>query len=162
MKYFIFLIGLAFLSSCSVQKQGQSKTEYGWQDVVVIEDLEVFVDTTDIRQQNGLYYAYVKNVYTTDDSRAVYVNKIRKVFEKQGNKKADEKIKKWENFSYNIALYEFDCPNKRYRILEVTDYDKRGQKILATKPNKNTVNWVNVGIDTMGDYTLFFVCDYSD
>jgi len=160
MKYLIPILCIISASACSVQNKIDNNIR-AWQDVVVIQDLEVYVDTLNIRQQGDFIHAYVKNLYTTEDSQLTYTNKIKNSFKDQ-NSKLDNKMKKWENFSYNISLYEFDCLNKRYRILEVTDYNNKGDIIIKTHPNKNNLKWTNVGIDTMGDYTLFYVCDYPN
>lgn len=152
MKFFSFLLGLVF--SCSLYAQDN------WKDVVVVEDLEVYVDTLSIEYKDNYYYAWVKTVYLTENSQSAYVDKIRKSYKKQ-DEKLEKKLKKWDGFKYNISYRMYDCLNKRYKVLEVTDYSANGKKIIKTKPNKNNVRWLNVGTDTMGDYTLFFICDFD-
>jgi len=157
MKYFIFILSLTVLSACSVQQK--TITQNGWKDVAVIHELEVYVDTISIKQEENYHYAYIKNVYMTENSHAAYIDKLRKAYSKDKN--VENKLKKWDDFSYNISYCEYDCANKRYRILEIADYDRNGNLIVKTKTDKTKSKWLNVGIDTMGDYTLFFVCDYT-
>lgn len=129
-----------------------------WKDVVVIDDLEVYVDVNSIEYKDGYYYAWVKTVFLTDASQKTYVDKIRNSYKVQ-DKKLDKKMHKWDNFYYNISYRKIDCLNKSYQVLEVTDYTVDDEKIIKTKPSKKGLRWVNVGIDTMGDYTLYFICD---
>lgn len=135
-------------------------TQQNWKDIAVIEGLEVHADTTSIQLKDNQHYAWIKTVYTTDESKSAYVDRIRKSYPKQ-DEKLEKKMKKWEDFSYNISYRIYDCSNKRYMTLEVTDYTSNGKKIVKTKTPKKNQRWTNVGTDTMGDYTLYFICDYD-
>lgn len=160
---FLSLLGLSLLllASCNTSNQAgkQSGMVHGWKDVAVIEELEVYVDTLNIRQIDGKCYAWVKTSYMTERAIELYVNKIRDSY-LVNNSNVDKKMEKWNNFQYNISYRIYDCTNKRYKTLEVTDYTFSGEKIITTKPPKNNENWVDVDMDTMGDYTLYYICDY--
>lgn len=156
----VFIVGLLFLTSCNISKQSTAPFKQGWIDVAVVEDLEVYVDTLNIGEENGYKYAWIKTTYTTDKGRKSYTDKIRSAFKDKGEK-LDKKMQKWNNFYYNISYRVYDCSNKRYKVMEVTDYTRDHNKIITTKPSKGTERWMNVGIDTMGDFTLYFVCDYG-
>ena len=161
MKKYLFLSVIALLLfSCSTSKK--ISLNHSWIDIAVIEDLEVYTDTLSIKyKQDGYTYAWVKTTYTQPESRKSYIDKIRKSYPKQDSK-LDEKMKKWDNFYYNISYRAYDCSNKRYKTLQVTDYTSDNKEIITTKPPKGTERWVDVGIDTMGDYTLFYICDYGN
>lgn len=153
---------LVITTSCNVSKQVQNS--YSWIDVAVIQELEVYTDTSKIVYKDGYSHAWVKTVYMTANVKDAYKNKIRNNLKqslKLSEGKLDERMKKWDGFSYNISYRVYDCLNKRYKTLEVTDYTADGRAIIKTTPPKNTEKWFDVGMDTMGDYTLFYICDYE-
>jgi hypothetical protein len=151
MKNYLFLFILLLFSLCL-------SAQDNWDNIVVTENTEIFIDSTNIKMENGKTYAYIKTVYTTEDSRQTYINKIKRVFPKN----ADKKIKKWEDFKYTITYGIYDCGNNRFKILEVEDFDSTGKKIIKTKMKEEKARWLNVDTDTVGDYTLFYICDYKE
>ncbi|MDU1905455.1 MAG: hypothetical protein E6772_11780 [Dysgonomonas sp.] len=126
-----------------------------WLDIAVTENEEIYIDTTDIKTKDGLIYVTIKTVYTTSEARQYYVDKIKKAFPK----KAEEKIKKWNNFNYNISQRIYDCENKQYQTLQVTDHRTDGSSIVKTKVDKKKRTWIPVDIDTVADHVLFYICD---
>ncbi|GHV14261.1 hypothetical protein FACS1894179_02620 [Bacteroidia bacterium] len=156
MKYISFLfVSLFLLSGCRSLFQNKSKQE-GWFNIVVTDGIEVFTDTTSIRFEGAVAYAREKRVYTTDKSRATYIEKIKKEYAKMGK---PENADKWKDFNFCIYNCLYECTNKRFRVLSVEDYDSNGKLIQITPPQKPFV-WLNVDTETVGDYTFFFVCDY--
>ncbi|GAB6010131.1 surface-adhesin E family protein [Dysgonomonas reticulitermitis] len=156
MKYISFLfVSLFLLSGCRSLFQNKSKQE-GWFNIVVTDGIEVFTDTTSIRFEGSVAYAREKRVYTTDKSRATYIEKIKKEYTKMGK---PENADKWKDFNFCIYNCLYECTNKRFRVLSVEDYDSNGKLIQITPPKKPFV-WLNVDTETVGDYTFFFVCDY--
>jgi hypothetical protein len=150
-KLLLFFAGIALSMLCY--------SENGWQDVAVIDGLEVHVDTLSIKRKGDYIYAQIKTVYTTDSSRHAYTEKIRQAYGRTKN--VEKKLKKWADFSYNISTRMYDCTNKRYKILKITDYTSKGKNIVKTKTPKKNQRWLLVGVDTMGDYTLYYVCDFE-
>lgn len=142
---------LLLLLSFFVSGYAQDK----WIDIAVTENEEIYIDTTNIRNKDGLIYVAVKTVYTTPEARQFYTDRIKNAFAKN----ADEKIKKWDDFSYNISQRIYDCQGKRYRTLQVADYRKDGSSIVKTKTNKKKLTWITVDIDTVADHVLFYICD---
>lgn len=161
MKYLLsLLIGLLiFISGCksAYQENADVKPE-GWFNIAVADDVEIFTDTLSIRHEGPVAYAREKRVYITPESRKIYVDKIRDEYIKLGK---SEKADKWADFSYCIYYSLYDCTNKRFRVLSVEDYDSNGKLILKTVSPKKSEKWLNVGTETVGDYTFFFVCDYQ-
>ncbi|MEN9919361.1 MAG: hypothetical protein RL662_1797 [Bacteroidota bacterium] len=129
-----------------------------WQDLAVTEDMEVYIDPSSIKDVDGRIYAKTKTIYTTQNARNAYVGKIKNVFKKD----ADKKISKWNSFSYTIAYGLYDCTNKRFKILEVQDYGSDNTKIIQTKTLEDKSRWLEVDVDTVGDYLLFYICDYEN
>ena len=127
-----------------------------WDNIVVTENTEVFIDSTNIKMIDNQVFATIKTIYTTVESRQAYTDKIKSVFKKD----ADKKIKKWENFSYNITYGIYDCSNNRFKILKVEDFDNKDKRIVKTEVKENKARWLNVDTNTVGDYTLFYICDY--
>jgi hypothetical protein len=159
MKFILFLISLILLfSGCQSVPKTVSKTE-GWHNIAVTEDVEIFTDTTSIRQEGAVAYAREKRIYVTVDGRKSYVDKIRNEYAKMGKA---EKADKWSDFSYCIYNSLYDCTNKRFRVLSVEDYDSAGKLIMKTTSSKKNIRWLNVDSETVGDYTFFFVCDYQN
>ncbi|MDR1090438.1 MAG: hypothetical protein LBL79_05115 [Prevotella sp.] len=156
MKYISFLfVSLFFLSGCKPLFHNKTKQE-GWLNIAVTDGVEVFTDTTSIRFEGAVAYAREKRVYTTDESRTTYTGKIKKEYAEMGK---PENAGKWKDFSFCIYNCLYECTNKRFRVLSVEDYDSNGKLIQITPPKKPFV-WLNVGTETVGDYTFFFVCDY--
>lgn len=161
MKYLLsLLIGfLVFLSGCkSVYQENAREKPEGWFNIAVAEDVEIFTDTLSIRHEGPVAYAREKRIYITPQSRKLYVDKIKNRYIKLGE---PEKADKWNDFSYCIYYSLYDCTNKRFRVLSVEDYDSAGKLILKTVSPKKPEKWLNVGAETVGDYTFFFVCDYQ-
>lgn len=160
MKYFCsFLFFLFFFTNCKTTSQQITKdTTEGWFNIAVAEDVEIYTDTTSIRHEGAVAYAREKRVYITDASKKIYVDKIRKEYERMGK---PEKANKWNDFSYCIYNCLYDCTNKRFKILSVEDFDSADKRISKTTPAKNNERWLTVDNETVGDYTFFFVCDFG-
>lgn len=160
MKYLFLITSVLFLiTSCKTtsQKNTPAKPE-GWFNVALAEDVEIYTDTASIRHEGAVSYAREKRVYITAESRKTYVDKIRAEYAKMGK---PDKADKWNDFSYCIYECEYECSNKRFRILSVEDFDSAGKRIVKTTPSKKEIKWLNVETETVGDYTFFFVCDYQ-
>lgn len=160
MKFYFFLltIFLSLVSCKSTQYVDSPMEKDNWFNVAVAEDVEIYIDTVSIRQENGLSYAKEKRVFITPESKKLYVDKIRAEYEKMGK---PDKIIKWDDFSYCIYECEYDCVNSRFRVLTVEDFDSQGKRIVKTTSSKKNIKWLNVEVETVGDYTFFFICDYQ-
>lgn len=151
----ISIIAFILCQSCKTTEMAVENPQ-NWFNMAVAEDVEIYVDTTSIQREGGRVFACEKRIYTTAESRAKYIDNVKKL-----NLKYHD-IKKWNDFSYCIYSCEYECANKRYRILAVEDYDSTGKHIARTTPNKNNIEWMNVETETVGDYTFFFICDYGN
>ncbi|WP_146212662.1 surface-adhesin E family protein [Dysgonomonas alginatilytica] len=129
----------------------------GWKDLAVTENSEFYIDSTNVKMIDGRIYATVKTVYTTAESRQTYVDKIKRVFRKN----AEKKIRKWDNFSYSVTYGLYDCTRKRFKILEVKDYTGDDKLIIQTKSKEEKSPWLLVDSETVGDFVLFFICDQN-
>ncbi|MBK5721715.1 hypothetical protein JGH11_12620 [Dysgonomonas sp. Marseille-P4677] len=160
MKCFFSIVSFLILfTSCKTSSQYEAKKgSEGWFNIAVAEDVEIYTDTTSIRHEGAIAFAREKRVYVTDASKKLYIDKIRKEYEKMGK---PEKADKWNDFSYCIYNCLYECTNKRFKILSVEDFDSTGKRITKTVPAKNKERWLNVDSETVGDYTFFFVCDYN-
>lgn len=160
MKYLLLLISVSLLTtSCKTisQKNDIIKSE-GWFNIAVTNDEEIYIDTTSIRHEGALSYAKEKRIYITQESRRLYVDKIRAEYKKMGK---PEKADKWNDFSYCVYQCEYDCLNKRFRNIWIEDFDSAGKRIAKTPSPEKNIRWMNVDPETVGDYTFFFVCDYE-
>lgn len=160
MKFYfpLFVIFLFFVGCKSTQNMSSQPEKDTWFNVAVAEDVEIYTDTASIRQENGLFYAREKRVFITPESKKLYVDKIRAEYEQMGK---PDKADKWNDFSYCVYECEYDCVNKRFRVLTVEDFDSMGRRIVKTTSSKKNIKWLNVETETVGDYTFFFVCDYQ-
>jgi len=159
-KYFYTIIcSLLLLTGCqTTQVSSNTQKADSWFNVALAEDVEIYTDTASIRHEGALMYAREKRVYITPESKKLYVDKIRAEYVKMGK---PEKADKWNDFSYCIYECEYECVNKRFRVLSVEDFDSAGKRIAKTISPKKQVRWLNVDNETVGDYTFFFVCDYG-
>jgi len=158
MRYIYYFIGIVLLlSSCQATRQTAS-TPHLWTNIAVTEDVEIFTDTASIKHEGGVAYAYEMRVYVTSEARKAYVDKIKSEYVKLGK---PDKADKWNDFSYCVYYSMYDCPNRRFRVLSVEDYDSSGKLITKTTSSKKNVRWLSVDAETVGDYTFFFVCDYE-
>lgn len=129
----------------------------GWKDLAVTENLEYYIDSTSIKMVDGRIYATVKTMYISPESQEAYVDKIKKVFKKD----ADKKIRKWADFAYTITYGLYDCTHKRFKILEVEDFTSNGNLIIKTKTKEIKAPWLLVEAETVGDFVLFYICDQN-
>lgn len=148
----LFVLLIAVLAPILAWGQNQ------WKDLAVTENLEYYIDSTNVKMVEGSIYATVKTVYMTDESKGAYVNKIKKVFKQ---KDADKKIKKWDDFAYTITYGLYDCTNKRFKILQVQDFTSDGKQIIQTKIKEANARWLLVDAETVGDFVLFYICDQN-
>lgn len=130
-----------------------------WRDLAVTENSEIYVDSLTIKEADGLIYATTKTIYTTQEARDKYVNNIKQTFQA---KDADKKIAKWDGFTYTITKGLYDCANKRFKITQIEDYTRDDKRIIRTKTKEKDSKWLNVDIDTVGDYVLFYICDFEN
>lgn len=130
-----------------------------WKDLAVTENTEIYVDASNIKEVNGIVYATTKTIYTTQDARTAYLEKLKRAF---SPKNVDKKIAKWDGFSYTVTKGIYDCQNKRFKIIEVEDYKDDNTLIVRTKTKEDKSKWLDVDVDTVGDYVLFYICDYEN
>lgn len=152
----LFLITLSIVSCKSVKQEKPKQPQ--WYNMAIANDVEIYVDTANIKRDGAVIYATEKRVFLTPESKGQYLDKIRAEYEKMGK---PDKMKKWGDFSYCTYHSLYECTNRRFRILSVEDYDSTGKLIVKTKPPKDKIKWLNVEQETVGDYTFFFVCDYD-
>jgi hypothetical protein len=158
MRHIYYFIGIVlFLSSCQATRQAASAPHL-WVNIAVADGVEIYADTAGIRHEGAVAYAYEKRVYTTYERRKAYVDRIKDEYAKMGK---PEKAGKWNDFSYCIYYSLYDCPDRRFRVLSVEDYDSAGKLIARTTSSKKNARWLSVNAETVGDYTFFFVCDYG-
>lgn len=157
-KYWILIIIVPFILSACKSPFVFQNIYNNWHNIAVAEGVEIYVDTTSIKPMGAVTYAFEKRVYTTPEAKEAYVGKIRERYASMGK---PEKADKWADFSYNIYYSLYDCSNQRFRVLLVEDYDSKGNRIVRTNPPKGELRWLKVDRETVGDYTFFFVCDYS-
>lgn len=158
-KLFILFIFSGILFSCkSTEKVVYNPTT--WFNLSTVEDVEIYIDTANIRKNGPVAYAMEKRIFTTPESRDKYTGKIKEAYAILGKK---DKASKWDDFSYCIYECLYECTNKRFRILSVKDYDSQDRLIAETtsRSNKN-IRWLNIEPETVGDYTFFFVCDFDE
>lgn len=150
MKNLIIILATFLTPFCNYAQQTP------WDQIITTYESELYIDSTQIKRSEGLVYARIKTIYTSPQAKESYVNKIKKVF----SNNAEKKIKKWANFTYTITYGVYDCTNSRFKIIEVEDYDDNNKRIVKTKTKEDTAKWLNVELETMGDYIIFSICDY--
>ncbi|HZR46536.1 MAG TPA: surface-adhesin E family protein [Candidatus Manganitrophaceae bacterium] len=53
----------------------------------------------------------------------------------------------YENYGFSLDVMEIDCPNKRKRILQSDDYNKKGEQLdTVSSPNPK---WVEINPDSV-------------
>lgn len=155
----IIAFALSALLAYSCKSTSMQTSEQKWHQIGNVNDVEIYIDTTSIKHIDNLAYSTEKKVFITPESKKEYTDVIKKEYEKMGK---IEKANKWNDFSYSIYHCVYDCINSRFYVTEVEDYDSNGKLIVKTKPSKNAaIQWLDVDRDTLGDHTLFFVCDYN-
>lgn len=160
MKTKLLLLAIIALSifSCKSTQQSQLNPPQ-WYQLAVAEDVEIFIDTANIRHKETIAYATEKRVFITPESKAKYVGKIKDTYSRLGK---PDKADKWNDFSYCIYECLYECINKRFRILSVRDYDSTGKLIAeTTASSKKNIRWLTIEPETVGDHTFFFICDYD-
>ncbi len=157
-KYLVLAIIAPFcLSGCKSPFELQNRYD-NWISIADVKGIEVYIDTTSIKQMGAVTYAFEKRVYVTPEAKEAQVERIRNEYIKLGN---PEKANKWNDFSYSVYYNLYDCTNRRFKVLIAEDYDSNGNRIVRTVTSKDKLRWLNVNSDTVGDYTFFFVCDYG-
>lgn len=147
------LITIILFSIISISSFAQAP----WNQLITTYETELYIDSTQIKRTDGVIYARIKTIYLTPESRETYVNNIKRVFKKN----ADKKIKKWQDFAYTITNGVYDCANNRFKIMQVEDYDSKDKLIIKTKKDEDKASWIDVSLETVGDYIVFSICDYK-
>lgn len=160
---------LVLVVVCAVAVLPAQETDK-WKLFAVTEGVEVYIDTTTIKQVENLesgtyrYQVTSKRIYTNDESgtiaKADYKQKLRVGLAKVEKKpeKIEKRLKKWDDLRYTMIEYIYDCANRRFRTVTVIDYDSKGKVIVKTKTPKNA-SWTSIEGDDVGDLMLFEVCD---
>ncbi|NDW08050.1 surface-adhesin E family protein [Dysgonomonas sp. 520] len=138
----------------------------GWKLFAVTDGVEVYIDTTTIKRvdnkESGTFrYGVVsKKLYTDIIAKSEYLGRIESTFAETEKKpeKVRKKMKKWDDFKYTLIEYIYDCANRRFRTVTITDYNSKGKVIVKTKTKKDSP-WTNIEGDDVGDLMLFYVCD---
>lgn len=148
MKYFLQLFFLMLPAWLSAQS---------WVDVAVVDGREIYVDTINISRVGTETTVWFKEVYVNDKGKDEYLARLEKaVSSKIWEKKWK---KKWANVSYTVSKRVYDCINNCFRTLEITDYDNNNKKIRTLKTNEKNARWKSISRESVGDYTLYYVCD---
>lgn len=141
----------------------------GWKLFAVTDGVEVYIDTTsiervDVKDQTSYRYKVVSKKLFIENigGKAEYLDKVRSAFARteKNSTKVDKKMKKWNDLSYTLIEYTYDCLSKTYRTNLITDYDSRGKVIVKTKTPKNAP-WTKIAGDDIADLMMFYVCDYE-
>ncbi len=113
-----------------------------WKFVIKSVLSETFIDVKSISKlPNNTVRVWKKGILT---------NKGREVFAEE-NKKL-----KYKDLSYILALVEYDCKEKKWRLLSATWYSNDGTP-LDGEDIENS--WKFVVPDSIGDYSLKEVCE---
>lgn len=160
-KSFITLLLFVYflMSACTTAKPYATSSVDNWLKMATANDVDIFVDTTSIKTTGSITLAVEKRLFLTAESKAEYVDKIRKEYSKMGKA---EKTAKWNDFSYCLYYSEYECINNRFLVLWVEDYDSSGKRIVRTTPAKGKDGWINITDETVGDYTFFYICDFGN
>jgi len=123
------LLGLILIFSLSSSGYAEESDSHGksethkekdpaWISIWEKEDFRLFYDKRTLRRSSsGIVKVWVKSFESPE-----------KVVQ---NKKADrQKFAGYENYSYTLALFQFDCRQKTFQELDFSDYDQH-QKIMA-------------------------------
>ncbi len=104
------------------------------------DERSLFIDSESIgRLSSGTLRIWTKWIYTPKGI-SITISKLGK---------------KYENFSYEIALDEFNCGDKTLRCLQITSYTKDGKII------ENVVNpgkWESIIPESVGEIIYKAVC----
>ena len=63
----------------------------------------------------------------------------------------------YDKFLYSMDLYQFDCKSKKYKVVEVVDYDSNG-KVLAREKTTES-KWIDVIPESISDKLFKVVCN---
>jgi len=90
----------------------------------------------------GVYY-YDADGITRPSKNIVRVwEKV--VYSAKGVKRyVEESGKRYENLSHSLNLWEFDCVEKKERILQTTEYSKDGTVLSSTQSQKTPWNFIS-------------------
>jgi hypothetical protein len=159
-----FFLGLILFVVSGIYAQDNSK----WKLFAVTDGVEVYIDTTSIKRvenkkdETYQYSVVSKKIYADSIGKAEYLNKLESAFAKteKNQSKIRKKMKRWDELSYTLVEYVYDCGNRRFRTKTITDYTSKNKIIVKTKTPKEAP-WTNIKGDDVGDLMLFYVCDYE-
>lgn len=64
----------------------------------------------------------------------------------------------YDRFLYTMGLYQFDCIHKRYRVVEIVDYDANGQVLTRQKTTES--KWMDIVPETISAALANNICRY--
>lgn len=153
-------LGFLFFTLFSLTSILAQKGE--WLEMVALGGQEIYIDTASV-ERNGVEVAvWVKEVYTKEVPKQYYISRIAKAMsETESGRKSWEKkwAKKFEDLSYTISKRVYNCVDSEFQVLEVSEYDSNGKRIVKTTTKKNKAPWKPIEYDTIGDILMFEVCD---
>ena len=143
--YFVLLTCLLILP-CSKDASGAEWIYYGEQD----GGLQGYYDKESlIYLPNNSIRVFQKAIPKDEESRVGYLMKLRK---------ADPKIP--DNCSYATTLFEINCKNRSYKILEITEYNANDEIVDSTHTENPSTNYLLP--DSMVQKLYIAVCVKKD
>jgi hypothetical protein len=123
-----------------------------WKFVSATKDYIFEVNKEPVSIKNGIVKIWTRNRITP------YFSIIKKIREQTG-KKNNPYNKDFSRYLYDKNLYEYDCDEKKFRLLSGTEYDEEND-VIATWESKSSENgeWSYVIPETVGESVLKYVC----
>jgi hypothetical protein len=144
----LFILFLFSITICA-----QKDSEAGWKQLTSSEDIFIYQYSSKqiTHTPEGTVKFWVKMSPTVegliDDKARDQVISLRQQFHLS--------TKGYDQWGHRLTEYEFDCAQRRFRSLSITDYKKSGRE-LESKPT--TGEWLAVAPESVADEMFKRIC----
>ena len=107
-----------------------------------ISDETFYINSTYISNENSIVKVWIKTIT------------VKEITNSKSKSKSKKKIQTEKKF-----LYDFDCANKKLRILYGIFYNASGNVTEKFNPDENEISWEISIPDSLGEYLLNKSCE---
>ena len=135
---------------CPHDLKAQKKLEW---DIVARNDTYMYAYNPKrvTRTSDGTLKVWIKQLPTLE----AFANGKAKEAQIEIRKKTGKPTAGYNEWSYNLILFEYSCSERRSRILSVIDYGKNGAMLDSEKP---VMEWEDIIPDSVDEKIMEHVC----
>lgn len=136
------LLTLLLLASTGISQDER------WKILTFSDEYLYFYDSLTANRNGQIIKAWIKLIPWDKDS----------VIKEKKNKASFLDSDKYDQFSYTLMFFAFNCSLKAYKLIRYLDYNEDGKAIKSYNYNEKEIEWEDVIPNTLGEELLIKLC----